>query len=251
MVKQLGLNITRLKHPVSVHVVSENGITYNSNSSLVRWINDGNAIATSFEDAEVVVFRGGQDISPTRYGQKANSNLWNTSASRDNQEFDMFDKSVANKKIIVGICRGCQLATIKNGGVLIQHVGHHFQNHDVIGTIDGKKYKTNSVHHQMCFPYYLPEEKYNILAYCTKDMFYPVSNKKIEYYGEDDLPFIPKGSDKPLSECNFAEPEMIWYPETLSLGIQGHPENLSADDEYIKYINRFLLTQITKQRKIK
>lgn len=248
MVKQIGLNITRLKQPVAVHVIAEGGIQYNSNSSLVRWINEGNAVSTSFEDAEVVVFRGGQDINPAKYGQKGNSHLWNISAIRDEQEFDMFDKCVANKKIIVGICRGCQLATIKNGGILIQHVGHHYQNHDVIGTIDGEKYKTNSIHHQMCFPYYLPKEKYNILAYCTKDMFYPESQRKIEYYGENDLPFIPKGSHQPLSKSNFAEPEMIWYPETLSLGIQGHPENLTTDSKYIKYINKFLLNEITKQR---
>lgn len=63
----------------------------------------GVTIVNKLEDAEVVLFTGGEDVDPSLYGCKnlfSHSNL-----KRDLEEQDIF-KKVNPTQICVGICRG-------------------------------------------------------------------------------------------------------------------------------------------------
>lgn len=178
--------------------------------------NDGhyidNAIHTrNFDEADIVMFRGGADINPKIYGQMPNRHTSYWSDERDNLEINFYHRAQEQKKLCIGNCRGAQLLTALNGGKLIQHVSHPGEH--MCTTFEGTKYEMNSIHHQMCYPYNLPKEDYLLVSW-TEQLSYT-------HLGENDktVEFPPESLD---SEGLFKEPEIIWYPKTRSLGIQGH-----------------------------
>ena len=94
------------------------------------------------------------------------------------------------------------------GGKLIQHVTGHNNTTDSI-YYQGKVLNIPSDHHQMMYPFNMEDSKYQIVGHSK----YHLSDKYLNDYDENiELP------------SNFVEPEIIYYPETKSLCIQGHPE---------------------------
>ncbi len=125
--------------------------------------------------------------------------------------------------------------TIRNGGYLIQDVNHPSR-HDV-KTIDGFAYGMNSCHHQMCYPYNLPPDEYEVIAWTEE-----LSN----HYQVDKDAVTMDFPDHSLDENGlFKEPEMIWYPKTRCLGVQGHPE-WQPGKPALDYINRVIREKLGK-----
>lgn len=242
-----------LHDPIKVHVVSGlNILEYKGNT---EWINNGNATLTSKEEAEVFLFLGGSDINPLLYNQKSKKNCGFINEERDDYEVKMYNYGLKNKKIMFGICRGLQLITALNGGRLIQHVGHHSGNHSITIVATQEQMITNSIHHQMCFPYDLPKEDYQVLAFSTKNDFKEVAPTLFTYRTNEQEEEIydhkRKGKRFIKYITDFAEPEMIIYPKTFSLGVQGHPEMFGKNalfQDYLKYINSVLLEIVKKVR---
>lgn len=73
----------------------------------------------------------------------------------------------------------------------------------------------NSCHHQMCYPYNLPKDDYEVIAWTEE-----ISNHYQVDKDAVDLDFPEHSLD---DNGLFKEPEMIWYPKTRCLGVQGHP----------------------------
>lgn len=163
----------------------------------------------------ILILHGGADISPSIYGAKPNKYTLadETPSFRDRTELNLAKKAIEMGVPIFGICRGAQLLCAMNGGKLVQHVTGHHGNHR-IETNDGEVIKTNSAHHQMMFP---GDTEHELIAW---------SNYKIskEYLGEDE-------EKLPVEK----EPEIIFFPKIKGLGIQGHPEWLSKDTNFVKY----------------
>ena len=95
---------------------------------------DDTVVYTFAEDADLVVFTGGEDIG--------------TNKVRDAYEELVFTISHSLGVPMLGICRGAQFLHVMNGGRLHQHVEGHLGGH-VIHTRDGKKVPVTSTHHQM------------------------------------------------------------------------------------------------------
>ena len=70
----------------------------------------------------------------------------------------------------------------------------------------------NSCHHQMCYPYDLPKDEYEVLSWTEEISNKYVADAKVNF---DETTLDENGA--------FKEPEMIWYPKTRCLGVQGHP----------------------------
>lgn len=73
----------------------------------------------------------------------------------------------------------------------------------------------NSCHHQMCYPYNLKKDEYEVLSWTEG-----ISRR---YRAGIELEFPEFALDR---EGKFKEPEMIWYPKIRCLGVQGHPRNI-------------------------
>lgn len=166
---------------------------------------------------DTVVFEGGTDINPNFYGQRSISWTQRPDTQRDAKEAALMRRAITAGANLLGICRGAQFITAMAGGELIQHVDNHTGSNGHMMTttgFGGEIIRTNSLHHQMMFPFGLPEDEFKILSHVPNAL----SNEYLigADEGEEDVKeFLPK---------NFVEPEVVWYPKVRGLAIQGHPE---------------------------
>lgn len=179
---------------------------------------------TSFEDADLVIFTGGADVIPTLYNDVVHK-MTTYYGYRDAQEVGYFTQAFSLDKKILGICRGAQFLTVMNGGKLIQHVNNHRLRgmHQIEAPDYGEGFVT-STHHQMMYPYNLPEDNYEIIAHTPE----PRSSKYEVGKGDLELP------------DEFVEPEIVYYPKTQAVGIQGHPERMHVNSPSIEMFREIL-----------
>ena len=192
-----------------------------------RWI-DNCKLVTNIDDAQVVLFTGGADISPKYYGCKQHDSTW-PAPYRDIEEIKWFNK-VKPHQLVVGICRGFQLECVMNGGLLVQDVTNHAGGcHNITNGKD--VYTVTSIHHQMIYPWNLDPKEYDILFW---------SEKKISRHYE---------GDKIIPEKITVEPEVaVFHKENkpLCLGIQGHPEMMQKSDPFVRELNNLLLKYVER-----
>lgn len=165
---------------------------------------------------DLLLFTGGADVNPEMYNEKVGTHT-SINNNRDNQEKDIFYRFDYLPKL--GICRGSQFLTVMSGGKLVQHISGHLGNHKIhvkknnrgLSLSSGKflTYDITSTHHQMMFPFNLNKKFYNILGWSKRfrsETYLNGSNEEIE------LP------------THFVEPEIVFYNNSNSLCVQGHPE---------------------------
>lgn len=166
-------------------------------------------LVDSVDDAEVVLFTGGEDVDPSIYGRERFHTTY-SNLKRDLEEKEIF-KRIRKDQLAVGICRGSQLMCCLNGGILVQHCYGHAVGHT--HSIDNGEtmYQITSTHHQMQYPFDLPSEDYDILYRSTERLGDEycgdgIVEDKIRMYGEPEIVLYHKEG---LPKC---------------LAVQGHPE---------------------------
>jgi len=114
-----------------------------------------------------VVFSGGADVDPSRYGAEPHPETDTPQTRRDAGEMALLQAALARDVPVLAICRGFQLLNVARGGDLIQHlpekVGHdvhkqvpgEFVEHPVeikggsrLASIVGESSDVTSHHHQ-------------------------------------------------------------------------------------------------------
>jgi len=166
-------------------------------------------LVNSPEKAQIVLFTGGEDVDPSIYGCKKYPRTWSNIA-RDRQEKAIFDE-LSSDQLVLGICRGSQLMSALNGGLIVQDVRNHaiWNTHEITNGKD--KYQITSTHHQMQYPYNLPKEDYDVLFW--------TEGLSDGYYAGDKI--------DPEIIIKNGEPEIVLYHKKnmpKCLAIQGHPE---------------------------
>lgn len=68
------------------------------------------------------LFSGGPDPHPFLFGEETQSNCGNVSAARDRMELRLLKAAMADRKPILGICRGIQLINVGLGGDIYQDI---------------------------------------------------------------------------------------------------------------------------------
>lgn len=158
------------------------------------------------DDADILVFNGGQDIATEIYSEvPIFVSIPHKMTRRDYYEVGLYDEYVG-RKFMLGICRGAQLLNCLNGGKLWQHVDNHQRDHEMLDLTTGEVIKVTSTHHQMMRP---NPELAQIIG---------VANESSKKYAENDDIF----SEDP--EVENKDIEVVWYRNTRCLCIQGHPE---------------------------
>jgi putative glutamine amidotransferase len=81
---------------------------------------------TSWEDLygrlDGILFTGGGDIEPSRYGGANHPKVAGIDRARDALELELLGKAIRDGKPFLGICRGCQLVNVGLGGTLYGHI---------------------------------------------------------------------------------------------------------------------------------
>lgn len=170
----------------------------------------GFELSASMQEADLLCFTGGADVSPELYGEKNVGSY--CSPERDKYEEQVFDWAYANDVPMAGICRGGQFLNVMNGGKMWQDV----DNHAISGTHKAMcKYwgeiMVSSTHHQMM----RPSAEGEVL----------VSAELASYKMNADGTFAGNGND-----C-----EVVYYSDTKSLCYQPHPEIVNEDHQCRKH----------------
>lgn len=172
--------------------------------------------ATTVEEADLLVFTGGEDIDPALYGEQCLRNT-HFNAARDEREIDIFTKAVSLGKPMFGICRGMQLLHALNGSKLYQDVGNHTYTHNIID-MDGNTIRASSMHHQMCI---------------EDDTVFPIAYAAVKGYGEYYVTH-----SKEVHDPNHNDLEGAIYPNINAIAVQGHPEVGGYPEYTIWCLNR-------------
>lgn len=69
-----------------------------------------------------IVFTGGPDVDPARYGREEDRHLCEIDAARDAAEFALLDDPEIAALPTLAICRGSQICNVAAGGTLIPHL---------------------------------------------------------------------------------------------------------------------------------
>ena len=175
-------------------------------------------LVDKLEDANLVIFTGGEDVTPSFYGVRKHPKTF-CNPTRDKEEKAIFLKIDPKKQLVVGICRGSQFLCVMSGGKLVQHCTNHSLSttHEICSNNDTEMiYQITSTHHQMQYPFNLMNTDYELL--------YTSHGRSNCYEGLGDLSYEPI--------LRNGEPEIVLYHrEELPrcLAIQGHPEIMPVD----------------------
>lgn len=105
--------------------------------------------AENVNDADVVVFMGGEDINPALYNDKPHHTTY-FNHNRDVIEKSFFDQCRTQNKPMFGICRGAQLLAALSGAQLWQNVDNHAgDDHFIVDLETDERVLATSIHHQM------------------------------------------------------------------------------------------------------
>lgn len=183
-------------------------------------------LVDSIEKANIVLFTGGEDISPSMYGCRRRART-SYNEERDKKESTIF-KTIKPEQLVIGVGRGAQLCCVMNGGILVQNCSNHNRGVTHMITNQSETYYITSTHHQMMYPYNLGGEDFTVLF---------KSNLAGSYNGEKfDIDTL----------INYGEPEIVIYHKKENprcLAIQGHPETMGSCGVVIKInqlINKYL-----------
>ena len=88
---------------------------------------DTNALRAIVRELDLVVFTGGEDIEPARYGKEKSKLCEKTNPQRDEFDFALMSACLAENKPMVGICRGSQLMNVFFGGTLYQDIPSEYK----------------------------------------------------------------------------------------------------------------------------
>lgn len=163
--------------------------------------------ATTLDEADVVLFTGGEDVNPELYGEACMAKT-NFNRLRDDKESAIFSAALEREIPMVGICRGGQFLNVKNGGKMWQHVNGHTRNHiarieiaPFVGKAQRRTIEVTSTHHQMM----IPTDEAFILA---------TANESTEKHSPAITEIGKRENDT----------EVVWYDDTHCLCFQPHPE---------------------------
>ena len=211
---------------------------YTDSPVYANWIPDSE-IVSDLNEADLVIFTGGEDVDPELYGERIGK-FTHTNLERDMKEMELFDAAVKMGIPVMGICRGSQFLTVMNNGHLIQHVSNHgISTTHAITTKQKEVYQITSTHHQMMFPYYLDRGDYEVIAWSTEQR----SDTYLD--GDDEEMVLPDNGVEIINiEYFFLEPEIVFYPKTKSLCIQGHPEYSQCPQNTRNYLVNLIKTKL-------
>ena len=184
----------------------------------------GFKVISNPEEADMLCFTGGNDVSPSLYGESNHPSTGNY-PKRDKDEIHVYS---SYNVPCVGICRGGQFLNVMNGGKLYQHVYNHAigGTHEAIDILSGKTYQVTSTHHQM---------------------MRPSLEGEVILYSEPRGPWKEYMKDNTIvKDTEGIDVEAVWYKNTKCLCFQPHPEfhEGSTRDLFFNYIERLICAEL-------
>ena len=74
------------------------------------------------QELDGVILQAGSDVSPVSYQEKPQRPEWTGDGIRDQYEIEIIETCIAQKKPLLGVCRGAQILNVAFGGTLYQDI---------------------------------------------------------------------------------------------------------------------------------
>ena len=91
------------------------------------------AVEETLDALDGLLFSGGADLDPARYGAEAHPETNGLRPDRDSAELALLEAALARDMPVLAVCRGSQVLNVALGGDLVQHlpevVGHDRHKH--------------------------------------------------------------------------------------------------------------------------
>lgn len=201
------------------------------------FLKEGWELSNNMAEADLVLFTGGEDVTPELYGERKHPKTWNN-PNRDKYEEKLYKEALELGIPMAGICRGGQFLNVMNGGKMWQHV----DNHAISGTHTAKvtgfigDIQVTSTHHQMM----IPNDQAEHIVLVTANL----SDRK-EKMGDQGVGIISRHTNKKEDDV-----ESVYYPNTHVLCYQPHPEFVRGEGDcrtvFFFFINNYLLSYATR-----
>lgn len=178
-------------------------------------------LAETVDTADIVFFSGSSsDVCPALYGEKPHKTVhWDPKVDAEN--INTFLQCIYLGIPMVGICGGAQFLHVANHGKLFQHIdGHNNGSHEIYLNKDGYFIdEVSSCHHQSC----MENLKHGMIVLAESE--------------ESDVRWLNENVCRTGLFDDGKDIEAFWYPDTVCLGVQGHPE-YSGFDEYTAWFTQ-------------
>lgn len=181
----------------------------------------GFSLVSNIEEAQLVCFTGGADVTPALYGAAPHP-MTGSHRARDEAEIVLFKKAQALNIPCVGICRGAQFLNVMSGGEMYQHVEKHTRSHAITDLVTGETVYVSSTHHQMMKP--APS---GLLVACSE-----LGGSREWFEGQ-----------MFKRDVSSQDNEVLFYEHTKCLCFQPHPEFDDVGYEGMRTYFRSLLTR--------
>lgn len=176
------------------------------------------------EDFKLVLFTGGEDVSPELYGETSPRRMCGSNLRRDTLEKQVFDLALKHDVLMTGICRGIQFLNVMAGGRLMHHVAYHAGTTHLMELLTGEQFRVNSLHHQMA----IPHDDAIIAGWSHR-------NLSTKYVGDGDCEISYYG----------LEVEAAIFPKIKAFGVQYHPEMMASDTTGARYYRQMIKNAFT------
>jgi putative glutamine amidotransferase len=171
------------------------------------------------QDFCLVLFTGGEDVSPSFYGESSPKGQCWHNIRRDEMEKQVFEFANLNNIPMAGICRGIQFLNVMAGGRLMHHISGHGGSTHYMRLSTGQEIRVNSLHHQMVIPH-KRAEIIGVSRERLSNIYVSIADEPIEYMG--------------------AEVEAAIFPEINAFGVQYHPEMMDERSEGYDFFHRMV-----------
>ena len=206
-------------------------------SSLKVFVEDGDRMYESMflangwqvtdkpEEADLVQFVGGADVSPSLYNEEAHPTTWFDSIT-DMESMYLYNLAIEENIPMAGICRGSQFLCVMGGGKLWQDVDGHAtgHTHSLVDIPTGIVIEEcSSTHHQQ----HRPADNAIIIARSLENL------STIKENGEES--FLISDLEPTGDYALEYDVEAFYYKHINALGYQPHPEFFRPEDPCQKY----------------
>ena len=191
---------------------------------------------------DAVVFTGGQDVYPERYGKADETQFCHDlDEDRDRHEFAMAEAADADKLPVLGICRGLQLLNVHYGGTLIVDVERAgYKSHSKIKTPEGAVDRPHNVRIE-------PGTTLKRLTRSIESDIASAHHQVIDQLAQG-MQVSARSSDDDLIEAiEWSDPKDKPY----FLAVQWHPERMQYEKPLAGEIFEGFLTEVAMYKLVK
>jgi putative glutamine amidotransferase len=199
----------------------------------VQVIDHGAGVADALAGVDGLLLTGGDDVSPSRYGEDRHPTVKEVAPERDEFEIELVREARRRGLPILAICRGLQVLNVAGGGTLIQDIPSQ-----VTGALDHKQavppHQSFDLAHEVWF------EKDSLLARLMRERLSDADSCEVNSRHHQSIKTVAPGFQVSATAPDGVIEAIEDPASRFCLGVQWHPENFWRTGEFRPLFEGFM-----------